>query len=862
MNLTRRITLIVTLGLLITGLIGINAYRTTRKLVRLNNKVIHTHLVLQQVQQLRASLINLDNNLRGHLLTDNTYFKADFYRNVQSLTGQFNSLQELTGDNSQQQKRLAVFQALFQTKLVRSKALFAKDEISKGMARLDSIQGLLNLGEQLQTILDRIEIEEKRLLDARAAESAESASHATLSSLVGAITALAMILWAIYLLFQTLKNMTRLNKQLVESEQQAKRFLDTVPISVAIFDKEGRFYYANQAAFDMFGDVAGSISYEETLKAIQLYRYPANEPYPAHERPAYRALRGETVRVDDIEFRLGDKAIQLLSSASPVYDADGVLQYVVSSSVDISERVQSHRRLEEAKELAEQAAGLKESFLANMSHEIRTPLNAMLGFSNLLETTPLTAEQQEFVQFIRTAGKNLLIIVNDILDISKIEAGMLQLETIPFSVRSLAVSVQTMFQAVAAEKGLYLQVEIDPTLPPVVLGDPTRLTQILLNLISNAIKFTKEGGVTIYINKKAQADNAVAVQFTVQDTGIGIAAEALPHVFERFRQASDFTTRFYGGTGLGLNIVKSLTEMQGGSVSVTSTVGQGSRFMLEITYAVAADQVMQGVDPVGALPGSDGWTVLVVEDNAMNQKLALQVLKRLGYRALVAENGQQAIECLLQNHIDIVLMDIQMPLMDGYETTRHIRTTLQSNVPIIAMTAHALASEREQCLRAGMNDFMPKPFQMDELQRVMHKYLLKPVAKAAIPERAAVAVPPVTFSLESLLRVVDQDADFAAEVMDLYLSQAPVEMTNLRTALDQHDLVAISGIAHTQKVPAQMFGMTKATQLLRTIEDHVADQKGIALVEPLVRQYITLVEAELPVISQLLETTFHRVPHV
>ena len=784
MNLTRRIKVILALGLLLTGLIGVNAYRTTRRLVVLTNSVIHTHLILQKTGQLRALLTNLDNNLRGHLLSDNPYFEAEFYRNARSTTAQLTTLQTLTTDSPVHQARLAQLDTILQTKLSRSRVLLAQNQISKGMARLESIRDLLEMSEQLQTGLETIENEDKRLLETQAADSERSARYATQSSVVGAIAALAMILWAIYLLFQTLKNTTALNKQLAESERRTKRFLETLPISVSIFDREGRFYYANPAAFVLFGNDVQPAPYDEVLKEIQIYRFPGNEPYPLTERPTYRALRGETARADDMELRIGDKAIQILSSSSPVYDGDGVLQYVVTSHVDISDRVQSHQRLQEAKELAEEAASLKESFLANMSHEIRTPLNAMLGFSNLLETTVLTVEQKEFVTFIRTAGKNLLTIVNDILDISKIEAGMLQLETIPFSIRSLVVSVQTMFQATAAEKDLQLVVEIDPALPPVVLGDPTRLTQILLNLISNAIKFTKEGGISIFITQKSQSNGSVRVLFTVQDTGIGIAADMLPHVFERFRQASDFTTRFYGGTGLGLNIVKSLTEMQGGTVSVTSKEGQGSRFVLEMPYAVAPDPVMPTPDPVVALPGPEGraLTVLVVEDNVMNQKLALQVLKRLGYRAIVAENGQKALDTLQQHAVDIVLMDIQMPVMDGYETTRHIRHTLQSTVPIIAMTAHALASEREQCLRAGMNDFVPKPFQVDELQRVMRNYLPRPtpLPDSAESPKTAPTPFPATFSLESLLHVVDQDSDFAAEVMDLYLSQAPVELGNLR----------------------------------------------------------------------------------
>ena len=367
----------------------------------------------------------------------------------------------------------------------------------------------------------------------------------------------------------------------------------------------------------------------------------------------------------------------------------------------------------------------EKQFLANMSHEIRTPLNAILGFSNLLKTTPLNDEQKEFIAYIGTAGKNLLTIVNDILDISKIESGNLPLETIPFSIQSLVDSIRTMLQATANDKKLSLTTDVDSTIPPVLLGDPTRLTQVLLNLLSNAIKFTKQGSVRLRVEKAKQTADSVLIRFIIQDTGIGMAADVLPDIFERFRQANDSTTRQYGGTGLGLSIVKSLAQQQGGSVKVSSVPGEGSCFTVEIPYQIAPNTIdpittRNGVAQVGA---GRALNILVVEDNLMNQKLALGVLNRLGHKTHVAANGQQALERVEHDSFDLILMDIQMPVMDGYTATHYIRTVLHNQVPIIAMTAHALASEREQCLKAGMNDFLPKPFQVRELQQLLDKYV-------------------------------------------------------------------------------------------------------------------------------------------
>ncbi|GAB4025508.1 hypothetical protein GCM10028773_51350 [Spirosoma koreense] len=848
----------VAMGLLITVLIGINARQTIHQLIKMNNWVVHTHLVLNKTQRIQALLTGMDNDLRGHLLSSNPYFKSDFDRNSQEMQKQLDGILALTADNPTQYKRAQAMNQLFRKKLISSPPLFAANAISSGKSRLDSIGAFLNMSTSFYQVLKATESYENVLLETRTAQSKRSASYATISNLVGAIAALAMILWAMYLLNQALRSSNSLNQKLAESEQQIKKLMEAVPVPVVIVDDSGKFYYANEAASQLFGNISAYSPYENRLQNMELYRFPSGEPYPVEERPTYRALRGEASRVDDLEVRLPGKTMQMLTSSSPVYDADNKLQYVITSSIDISDRVLSQQRLEEAKEMAEKAAKLKENFLANMSHEIRTPLNAMLGFSELLGTTSLDKEQKEFVALVRTAGKNLLTIVNDILDISKIEAGMIKLESIPFSIPLLTASIKTMFQNAATDKDLHLVVETDPTLPTVFLGDPTRLTQILLNLLSNAIKFTKQGGITLRIEKGESTAEFVRARFIIQDTGIGIDPDVLPHIFERFQQANDFTTRFYGGTGLGLNIVKSLTELQGGSIAVDSSLGVGSTFTVEIPYRIAPEQITFDKSPVSAeaVRPQGNVHVLVVEDNLMNQKLVLQVLKRLGYRATVADNGQKALDLLQNNSFDIILMDIQMPVMDGYETTRRIRSTFKNPIPIIAMTAHALASEQEECLKAGMNDFLPKPFQMEELQLLMRKHLPVPIAVAPEPTQVLPANPPsASFSADALLSAVGNDTELANELLELYVSQTPDELNHLQHALAQADITTVSQLIHTQKVHTKMLGMTEATRLILETEALVRARQGIDTIAPLIEQYIVEVKAALPAISQYLEAT-------
>ncbi|MVM35462.1 PAS domain S-box protein [Spirosoma sp. HMF4905] len=641
------------------------------------------------------------------------------------------------------------------------------------------------------------------------------------------------------------------DERIRRSEEKYRSIMNTMELGLLEVDNEQTIL----RAYDRFCDMMG-YTQEELVgqNAADLLVHPEYKPVLNQQQGQRK--QGNTGSYEMALMRKDGTRIWVLVSGVPIFDENGALVGSMGIHFDLSERKRLEEELAQARQIAEDARHTEKQFLANMSHEIRTPLNAILGFSNLLEMTVLDSEQTEFTSFIRTAGKNLLNIVNDILDISKIEAGMLPLESIPFSIPSLADSIRTMLHSAATEKNLWLTVETDPTLPAVVLGDPTRLTQILVNLLNNAIKFTQKGGVRVRIEKRAETAESVRIRFIVQDTGIGMAPDILPHIFERFRQASDFTTRYYGGTGLGLNIVKSLAEMQGGWVNVSSTLGEGSCFTLELPYRIAAipvDLITPG-SAIALNPEHSNLRILIVEDNLMNQKLALQVLKRLGYTAQLAENGQLALARLQKEDFDLVLMDIQMPVMDGYTATRHIRTTLKKDVPIIAMTAHALASEREQCLQAGMNDFLPKPFQVEELQRILRKYtpLHYSEGPSSTKPKAVVDVKP-SFSLEVLLSALDNDREFAAEVMELFLEQTPGEIQKIQECLEQSDLATIGGIIHTQKVAFKMFGLTEMVRLSQVLGAQIGDGQTVAKVTPLVNQYLQTLEAELPVIQSTFD---------
>jgi two-component system, sensor histidine kinase len=379
---------------------------------------------------------------------------------------------------------------------------------------------------------------------------------------------------------------------------------------------------------------------------------------------------------------------------------------------------------------AERATRAKAEFLASMSHEIRTPMNAVIGMTTLLRCTALTPEQQESVDTIQASGDHLLTVINDILDFSKIESGKLEIESAPFGIADCVRSAVCLLAARANEKGVTLNTSIGPEVPPCLVGDATRLRQILVNLLSNAVKFTERGAVDVAIQARTFPDRRVELRCSVRDTGIGIPADRMGRLFQEFSQVDASTTRRYGGTGLGLVISKRLAEMQGGSMEVESELGRGSCFRFTImTYVALPAAIPATVRSAGqSLEALDSGfaqlfpaRILVAEDNQVNQRVITRTLNKLGYTVRVVDDGRAALTALLGEPFDLVLMDVEMPELDGPGATREIRAILpaERQPVIVAMTAHAMAGNRAEFLSAGMNDYLAKPLQLAELTRVL-----------------------------------------------------------------------------------------------------------------------------------------------
>lgn len=507
-----------------------------------------------------------------------------------------------------------------------------------------------------------------------------------------------------------------------------RTLMDSLPDLIYVKDADGRYMTVNRGLRRVWGnppleDVVGKTVFEFARAELAAHYHRDDTTVLESGRPIVDSE-------EQVVTATGERRTYSTTKV-PLYNTNGQVIGLVGIDRDITRRKQFEEDLRQARQAADSANRAKSDFLANMSHEIRTPLNAVIGMTDLLLAGELGQQHRDYLEIIRDSGESLMVVINDILDFSKIEAGHLQLEVRDYHLPDMVRNATRALQLRAHDRNLDLSCTVDPSVPVWIRGDSIRLRQVLTNLIGNAIKFTDVGEVAIRVAPAPRDDGSPGLRFAVRDTGIGIPSDKLDHVFKAFAQADASTTRRFGGTGLGLAICTRLIKLMGASLTVNSTVGKGSEFSFVLPLS-------PGVDPASKSSGRPAvlapephpadrvpeLEILLAEDSRMNQVLAIGILERGGHTVTVANHGREAVQAFQTRRFDLILMDVQMPEMDGLQATEAIRTlerTTGGHVPIIAMTAHALTGDRERCLSAGMDGYLSKPIRLNDLMATIRR---------------------------------------------------------------------------------------------------------------------------------------------
>jgi len=608
---------------------------------------------------------------------------------------------------------------------------------------------------------------------------------------------------------------------------------------IFIVDYRGEILYHNNSAKETLGYKSNSLVGKNFFDLILPSTLPAfRKQYQSSTRKSYN----ESV---EFQFLCRDKSYKYLEFNSINLKHKEGIEGLILDCRDITQRK------EDAAELL-RAQKAKEQFLANVSHEIRTPINGIAGMATLLSQNPTVKEQSTYLNAIKSAAENLKVIINDILDLASIESGKLKFEQIGFNIRDLLTSIIDSFSVQSKQKGITMNYTLDGSISTILIGDPFRLNQILINLISNALKFTHAGKIEIKCSLQKVQNKRQHIQIDVTDTGIGIPADKLNTIFESFSQADASVTRKYGGTGLGLTIVKQLVELQNGRITVKSEEDKGTTFSVFIPYLIGKTNKIESSASIinrqrAEQANMKNMKILLAEDNDINRLYATSILKMWECNTDVAENGYVALEKVRNNDYDIVLMDIQMPVMDGFEATKAIRMggAPKNKIPIIALTANATPMDMEKCLNAGMNDCIGKPFTPENLFSVLAKYSLLKNIKHELTSHPSTQK---LVDLSHLQKIADGNPTFVQDIVDSFLQSIQPSIQMIKSLQKKKDWENMEKVVHKIKPTLSMVGMNEARDLAIEIENQATKHKNEKSLVELSKKFcdqLSIAEAEL-----------------
>lgn len=801
------------------GLIYIN----TTQFMYISKSIERTNHTLSELYTTMALVERAETSQRGYVISGNKDFIRPYEKSVSDLKSKISVLEGLLSQDEVQTERMNQLRTLIKLRIEKMDAVMKQSEMGSTLVATELLpQDTGNeITERIRTISNDMLDDENALLVENVALAESAAKNIALLLILGGIFVFVLILFSRSIVKEDIKQLEEKDLRVQEHARTIERsrdelqqqtsvlnsILNSMTDGLVVTNEKGAFTHINPAAERILGPGAARIPSKERAEKLGFHR-PDSKPYDFHDLPFERAING--IETQDEEVKIVNKynpvGTVVSVNAGPITDHEGAITGTFTVFRDISKRKAIEEAWLRAREAAIESSRLKSEFLATMSHEIRTPMNGIIGMSTLLLDTKLETEQLEFASTIKKSAESLLTLINGILDHSKIEAGKLVLELHEFDLKKLARDVFEPFRFAASEKKLIFELNMTDDEIWLVNADPGRIRQIIVNLLGNAIKFTQKGSVSLNIRRLSESDKRSRFRFEIRDTGIGLSESERQQIFTHYGQTAEGMK--FGGTGLGLSICKDLVQMMSGDVGVESERGVGSMFWFEIEVE-KLDKLELVEKPTGIVAASFMGRILVVEDQPVNQQVALKFLEKMGMHPEMAENGAEAVELVKRNKYDIIFMDCQMPVMNGYVATVKIREFESENnqhTPIVALTAEGSTDEKNKCLQMGMDDFLSKPLEFVKLAEVVKKWLSKKDST-------------IDFSaLEKLSEYDVKDQSLVSILIEEFSKSGPKSIEEIQTAAQKGDLEGLSLAAHGFKSSSATLGAMKLANLCQKME--------------------------------------------
>lgn len=818
-------TLLFYLAAIITSFVIFFYYYNYEKAIVTNKLLLHTQKIIDKNNEVLLNNVNIETGFRGFLLSNDTLFlkpyenyKSDIYHNIDTLS-------YLSLNNPSQKKRIFLLKKAINKRLDftnKNLLLFQRNQLSNEQKKVIILEGKI-LTDSIRSLITSINKEELILFKQRKAEYDAINQNSNFLFLLLLISLIIIFL----LIISIIKNQKSRNNDLVAFTESEKLY-SKYSLSLIEASRDPLFTISPVGIITDTNQAAARVTEvsKEKLIGSDFIKYFTN---PSKAREAYELVFSEGFIADYPLTIVDGNLTDVIFNGSVYKDEDGNILGAVVVGRDITEQKRIENELIEAKIFAELATEIaqdakinaesavkaKQQFLSNMSHEIRTPMNAIIGFTKVVLKTDLSAKQKEYLTAIKMSGDTLIVLINDILDLAKVDAGKMIFEKTAFKLNLSIKAMLHLFETKIQEKNLKLVINYDKSIPEILIGDPVRLHQIILNLVSNAVKFTNIGEITFNVSLISEDEEIVTIKFSISDTGIGIKEDKLESIFDNFQQATSCTSRLFGGTGLGLAIVKQLVEAQKGSIDVVSEYGKGTTFSFILSFDKTTIQVVLEPEIVELNADIKDTKILVVEDMELNQLLMKTLLDDFGFECEIASNGQIAVEKLQNQSFDIVLMDLQMPVMNGFEATEYIRKTMKSDIPIIALTADVTTIDVAKCKEVGMNDYISKP--VDE--RLLYSKLVGLIKKPFIIIEQKIIndiqVEKIKYvDMSYLIKLTKSNPKLISEMISIYLEQTPQLISIMKKSVIDSDWHLLKATVHKMIPSFAIMGMNPNGEVL------------------------------------------------